>query len=210
VVKAAFRRTYPLVLASLLYFPIRNIDIIYLERLGNITEFGLYSIGLRISTYLQVMINAVTQAFEPDIFRFVAGKNSKKLYTYIGLLVIVIAVILVGFSVFSEFIIEILTAGRYTAATQYANLNLIPIFTAALYAIFNKVLIAQKRTKTILFIEFVGGLSSLAIIKVFINYWQYSGALIAKGLVGLLLGILAVFFIKKNSFNAVGTEQELS
>jgi len=50
----SFRFAWPLVLAGYSYYPIGNIDKIFLERLHNLNEFGFYNVGLIVSSYVGV------------------------------------------------------------------------------------------------------------------------------------------------------------
>ena len=196
IIKDAIKTTYPLVLASLFYFPINGIDKLYLERTGKIENLGLYTIGLTISNHINIMQMAVTQAFEPDIYKNIINHNKKKLIKIFSVLVATMVLILGSFGLLSKPIIHILTAGRYTSAYIYANLNLLPLFGMFLYGIMQKIMLVKKKTKQILITEIIGGISSLVLVKIFILKWSFEGALYAKTLVSILMVIMGFIFLK--------------
>ena len=74
-----FKKAIPLVLAGYAYVPIIASDRFFLEPLNNLSELGLYAIGLTIAGYINLIFNALSSAFEPDIYKSVSTNNIKKL-----------------------------------------------------------------------------------------------------------------------------------
>jgi O-antigen/teichoic acid export membrane protein len=89
-VKEALKYCIPLIIGAYAYFPIGNIDRIFLERLGNISEYGYYSIGLTISGFAGTFFLALFQSFEPDLYKFISQKKYKKylLFTVFYILIL--------------------------------------------------------------------------------------------------------------------------
>lgn len=64
-VKKALKFCMPLILGSYLYYPVNNIDKIFLERIGDIQEFGYYNLGSSIAGHFGTFFITPYMAFEP-------------------------------------------------------------------------------------------------------------------------------------------------
>lgn len=190
----ALKVAFPIVLASYAFVPIMSIDVIFLERLNNLAELGLYSIGITIAGYVQLVFVALSFTFEPDIFRSVAEKN------YIGLIrtgamiftPFLFAVLI--FLLLSGNIISILTAGRYTAAEQYTNIILISVFLMGIFSFFTKILIALEKTKLHLIVNSIGGVFAFIIMYFMVSNFTYLGAAYGKILISVVMILISSMF----------------
>jgi O-antigen/teichoic acid export membrane protein len=195
------RIAFPLVLAAYAYVPISNIDRIFLERLNNISELGLYNIGITIAGYIQLAYTALALAFEPDVFQSVAQKNYKKLFQlFLVMFIPYLAAVLI-FIILSGSIVNILTAGRYLGAQVYTNIAIISVFISGVYWFFDKTLIALGKTKLNLYINIIGGLSSLIVMYCAVTNYGFIGAAYGKILLSLLIAAIAGYFTLKTIYS---------
>ena len=188
----------PLVLAAYAYVPIENIDRFFLERLNNLSEFGLYNIGVTIAGYVLLAYIALGSAVEPDIFKAVAEKDNKRLIKSAIMIFVPYSLLVVIFMLFSRTIIWLLTAGRYVAAEQYTNITLISVFLMSVYWFLDKIFIALGKTKLNLFINVIGGVSSIIIMYFAINNFQFIGAAYGKVIVAMIIIIVSSIFVYVN------------
>lgn len=193
-VKVAF----PLVLAAYAYVPITNIDRFFLERLNNLSELGLYNIGITIAGYVQLAYAALALAFEPDIFKSVAEKNNKKLIQLAMIMFAPYFFCVLIFMLFSKTIISILTSGRYIAAEQYTNIALIAVFLMGIFYFFDKILIALGKTKLNLFVNCVGGASAFIVMYFAVPKFGYIGAAYGKVVLAMIMVLTSSILLYKN------------
>ncbi len=186
----------PLILASYAYVPITNVDRIFLERLDNLAELGLYSIGVTIAGYAQLALTALVMAFEPDIFESVVKKNRNKLIKTAAIIYLPYFIFIFIFILFSGSIINLLTAGRYPGAQPYTNIALVGVFFMGLYGLFDKILIALEKTKFNLMINIIGGISALLIFYFGIKEFGFYGAAYGKVAVALLMVIIGFMLVR--------------
>jgi O-antigen/teichoic acid export membrane protein len=192
------RIAFPLILSAYAYVPIANIDRIFLERLNNISEFGLYNIGITIAGYVQLAYVALALAFEPDIFQSVAQKNYKKLFKIFAVMFAPYFIVVLAFIAFSEYLIFFLTAGRYLGASVYSNIAIISVFFSGIYWFFDKILIALGKTKLNLYTNILGSVASLIVMYYTITNFGFIGAAYGKILLSIVIASIAGYFTFKN------------
>jgi len=192
----------PFVLAAYAYVPVTNIDRIFLERLNNLSELGLYNIGITIAGYAQLANVALALAFEPDIFQSVAQKNYKKLFKIFTIMFIPYSLAILTFMLFSETIISLLTAGRYIDAKVYTNIALIAVFFMGVFSFISKIFVALEKTKLNLVTNVIGGLSSIVIMYFAVTKYGYIGAAYGKILISLIMAIAAMILLRKCIYKA--------
>src|ERR1035437_418452 len=190
----ALKIALPIVFASYAFVPIANIDVILLERINNLAELGLYSIGMTIAGYIQLVFVALSLAFEPDIFQSVAEKNKKGLNRTGAIIFIPYLLAVLIFLMLSGNIISILTAGRYTAATRYTNIVLISVFLMGIFSFFTKILIALEKTKLHLIVNSIGGVSAFIIMYLMVSNFAYLGAAYGRILISVVMILLSSMF----------------
>lgn len=197
------RVALPLVLAAYAYFPIGNIDRLFLERLNNLNELGLYNIGITIAGYVQLAYTALALAFEPDIFKNVAEKNNNKLIQLAVIMFTPYLVFVLIFMIFSGNIISLLTSGRYISAEKYTNIALIAVFLMSIFSFISKMFIALCKTKLNLITNCVGGISAFIVMYFAVFKFGFVGAAYGKVLLATILvvlsSILLVWELKRKS-----------
>jgi O-antigen/teichoic acid export membrane protein len=194
----AAKAAIPLVLAAYAYVPIENIDRFYLERINNLSELGLYNIGVTIAGYVLLAYVALGSAVEPDIFKAVAEKDNKRLINSAIMIFVPYSLLVVIFMLFSRIIIWLLTAGRYVAAQEYTNITLIAVFLMSIYWFLDKIFIALGKTKLNLLINVSGGVSSIIIMYFAVDNYQFIGAAYGKVLVAIIIVVVASILVYVN------------
>ena len=194
----AVKVVIPLVLAAYAYVPVANIDLFFLERLNNLSELGLYNIGITIAGYVLLAYVALGSAFEPDIFKAVSENDNNKLIKTGIMIFVPYFFIVIIFLLFSQNIISALTAGRYIDAERYTNIALISVFIMGIYWFSDKVLIALEKTRLNLLVNIIGGLFSIVVMYFAVNNFQFIGAAYGKALIALLMSVASLILVVKN------------
>jgi len=179
-IKPALKYCVPLIVASYAYYPIGNIDRIFLERLGNITEYGYYSIGLTISGFFSSFLVALYQSFEPDLYRLIAQKKYKQYMTFAFIYIIFLAVLCFMFILVSKPIVSFLTAGRFIKASEYANVFIIGIFFMSIGGFFEQIFTAFGATKYVMWRNILMGIFCIFSYYFMIEKYQFYGANITR------------------------------
>lgn len=166
---------WPLVIAGMLAFFSTGYDRVLLERLGNVSELGYYSVGVQIVGYLSVFSNAINATFQPDIYESLSKKNYKRLALVIAVIVGSIAVVAFVYIALAPMVISILTAGRYVLSAGYSRVLALSSITAAIYFSSCQVTIAMGYTKMLLFVKIVGSILIIGAFHVLISSSGFYG-----------------------------------
>jgi O-antigen/teichoic acid export membrane protein len=176
----ALKYCIPLIIGAYAYYPIGNTDRILLERLGDIAEYGYYSIGLTISGFAGTFFLALYQSFEPDLFRFIAQKKFKQYLLFLVFYFLVLGGLSLIFILFSEPVVSFLTSGRYTHASNYANVFIIGIFFMNIGGVFEQLFTAYGATKYAMWRNVYMGVFCIITYYLMIKYYQFQGANLAR------------------------------
>jgi O-antigen/teichoic acid export membrane protein len=206
-IKSALKYCIPLIIAAYAYYPIGNIDLLFLERLGNTNEYGYYSIGLTISGFVGTFFLALYQSFEPDLYKFISQKKYKQYILFFFFYIIVLAALSLAFILFSEYVVSYLTSGRYTHASSYANIFIIGILFMQIGGIFEQLFTAYGATKLVMWRNILTGVFCIFMYYFMIQKYQFQGANITRIITAvfyLLSGaLLFTIYSRSKKFKAI-------
>lgn len=201
IFKDALLFCWPLVIASMLTFFSNGYDKVFLERMGNIEELGIYSVGVSIAYYLNVFATSINDTFQPDIFQSIVQRNYKRTAMFIGVKIAIMSICVIGFIIFAPFIIKVLTYGRYVNSTPYAVIISLSTITSMLYYSMSNVTVALGYTSITLTNKIIGSIASVVSFGFLINHFGAIGAAwgIVLSFVYFFLGnvILVIFKYRK-------------
>ena len=166
---------YPLALGAMLGYFFNGFDKTYLERIGDINEYGYYIVGSSIAAYLGTFAAAVTSTFQPDIYEAISKQNRPMLYRSIFLQLGLIAGVVVVFIIACPLVIKILTASRYMESTIYARIISISTLTSSAYFVLNNYTIAVGRPKLYLYTTIIGSALIALILPIVADKFTYIG-----------------------------------
>lgn len=190
----------PLTIAAMLGFFSNGYDRVFLERLGNNTELGYYSVGVSMAAYISVFQSAIGNTFQPDLFQAIAQRNRKQLAKVVVLLVGSTACIVAVFIVAAPLVVKILTAGRYMMSVKYTQIVALSTLTSAMYYTVSQITIALGKSKITLATKIITTLVSVMMFSVLINHYSYMGAawgLVLSFLVSLVINLLLLYLHTK-------------
>lgn len=176
VFKKAIIFCWPLTIAAMLGFFTNGYDRVYLERLGNISELGYYTVAIQITGYLVVFSTAVSSTFQPDIYEAVVKNNYIKASKYILINITFISIIVILFIILSPYVINILTAGKYIDSTTYARILSLSVISSIIYYSISQITIVKGYTKITLINKIIGTIGSITCINYFIDNYGFIGA----------------------------------
>lgn len=197
IFKSMTQFVWPLILGAMLNFFTVGYDKVYLERLGNSNELGFYVVAVQMVSYIKVFRTAISNTFQPDIYKAIISKNWKNASKYMGVILIGNLVIVLVFIVLAPYIIDILTAGRYTYSTKYARILAYSQLSATMYYMVTQISIVLGYTGIVLITKIVGVIFTIALYSFFISEWQFIGAAwgqVASYIVLTVLGIIVLLY----------------
>ena len=176
IFKAMIRFIWPLTLAAMLGFFSSGYDRVFLERLGDVNELGYYVVAVQIAGYITVFTTAIGSTFQPDIYEGVVKRNWKKTAKYLIVTIGSTCFVVVGFIIVAPFVVDLLTAGKYTYSAKYVRILALSQITSILYYSVSKITIVLGLTQITLINKIVGSIISVLIFSYFISKWHFMGA----------------------------------
>lgn len=191
---------FPLTIAAMLGFFSNGIDRVFLERLGNNTELGYYSVGVSMASYIGVFHTAIGNTFQPDLFQSIVQKNKKRLVQIISLLIGSTAVIVFTYIIAAPFVVMILTAGRYMMSVGYTRIIALSTLTSAMYYTVSQITIALGKSTVTLLTKIFTTLASVAMFSYLITEYEYNGAawgIVLSFIISMLFNLLLLWLSNK-------------
>lgn len=197
--------SWPLTIASMLNYFFSGIDRAMLESLNEMKTLGLYNVAFQVTGYLGLFGTSLNSTFQPDVYESIANKNKKKTVRIILAIITMNLIPIMIFILFAHNILDILTFGRYTDATQYAQILSLSNVSSGIYFATTSILTGYGYSKIVLANKIVGSLLSVCLFVYLINNYGFIGAAWGQVLSFLLMAFIAVFFIlykmRKNVIN---------
>lgn len=199
--KTACKFCLPLVIASMLTFFSSGYDKVILERTGDVTALGIYSVGAVIASYLHVFSTSINDTFQPDIFKSVVERNMRKCMYYIMAKLAIMSICVLCFIALAPYIIDILTFGRYVNSTPFASILAISSITSMLYYSMSQVTVALGYTNLTLWNKIIGSVLSIVSFSLLIPAYGATGAAwgVVLSYIYFFIGNVIMVFIKHKS-----------
>lgn len=192
-----FRFCWPLALAAMLSFFSSGYDRILLERLGNTAELGYYIVAIQVVGYITVFSTAINSTFQPDIYESIIKKKKKKTLKIFMVIISLNLFIVLIFIWLAPFLIDILTAGKYTYSARYARIIALSQISMTIYHFISQVTIVKGLTFITLINKIIGSILSVILFSTLIMKWGFIGAAWGQVLSYLLflIGNLILLYI---------------
>jgi O-antigen/teichoic acid export membrane protein len=195
VIKEAFLFGWPLSLSAVLWYFFTGVDRAMLEKLNDSYTFGYYNVGIQIAGFFSVFYTAISQTFEPDIYKAIAENKRQKLAKIIVGIMALNALPNIIFVLFAPFIIGLLTYNRYTDASGFAQIMAIKNITVSFYYAFITVIIGYGYTKSELVIRVIGAMICFITFKLLIVRFGFYGAAWGQVLAFIILAVIGGGFL---------------
>lgn len=195
IIKEAFLFGWPLSLSAILWYFLSGVDRAMLEKLNDNYTFGFYNVGMQIAGFFFVFYTAISQTFEPDIYKAIADNKKRKLVKIIGGIVTLNALPNIVFIFFAPFIIGLLTYNRYTDASGFAQILALKNITVSFYYATITVIVGYGFTKSELLIRIIGALLCIVMFKWMIGHFTFYGAAWGQVLSFIIMAVLSGCFL---------------
>lgn len=209
ILKDAIKFSYPLTLSALLWYFFTGYDRALLVGLNDNNTLGMYNVGLQIASILTVFYTAISQTFEPDIYKAIAEKNKRTLFKLYSAIIGINALPNILFIIFAPLIIGLLTANRYLESTSFAQIFALRNITMSLYYMAIMVVVGYGYTKQEFIIRLFATIPLIIFMKILVQKFSFYGAAWSQVISFLLLAVLLNLFIhfKINTFKAIKNEK---
>lgn len=185
----------PLTISALLWYFLVGVDKLFLIELNDTINYGNYIVATQIIGYMGIFYTSLNNTFEADIFKMISEKKYKSLLKVYALIMVIIIMLNILLLVFSPFVIDFLTAGRYNDSVQYLKILCLMNIAMVAYYLSIKLLVANGFVATELFARIISALFSIVLFKILINSFGFYGAAW-----GQVFSFLIAFIITASSF----------
>jgi O-antigen/teichoic acid export membrane protein len=177
----------PLVPSGLALWAIDFADRFLLLKLKNAAEVGLYSVGVRVSTAILLLLIALRTAWPAFAYSIKEDAEAKRTYGFVLTYVLFVCCWLsLGLSLLAPWIVRVLTAPAYYAGSRVVPLL---VFGGTAFIAFNVMSIGIGRAKQTQFNWVVTGVA--AVVNIGLNF-----ALIpAYGMIGAAIATLVAYTV---------------
>lgn len=197
--KPIFIFCVPLAASAMLGYFTQGFSTTYLESVGDVTKYGIYIVGVSIGSYLSIFSTAIGNTFQPDIYETTIKKQWKRYAKFCIMQLSLICCVVLLFIVLAPRIISLLTAGRYDAATPYAQIIALSTITSAIYYLVNNYSIANNFPKLYLYTSIIGSILIVLGMPLFVTKWSFSGGAwmtVISYLLFTIINIILLFFCR--------------
>lgn len=175
-VREAAMFCWPIVIASMLAFFSTGYDKVMLERTGDLTMLGYYSVGVSIAAYVNVFSDSINSTFQSDIFENIVKRDFRKTFMIVAMKLAMTLLIVGCFILLAPYIIDILTYGRYVNSTKFAIITSLASITSMLYYTVSQIAIAFGYSSITLINKILGSVLSVVTYHVIIEQYGATGA----------------------------------
>lgn len=165
----------PLALSAMLGYFTNGFSTTYLESVGDTAEYGIYIVGNSIGMYLTVFATAIGSTFQPDIYETTIKKQWRRYAGFCALQIGLIAAVAVVFILLAPYVLALLTAGRYVAATGYSRIIALSTVTSGIYYLINNFSIATNHPRLYLYTSILGSIFMVVCVPMAVDRWTYYG-----------------------------------
>lgn len=203
ILKQCLSFSWPVIFSAILFYGLSSIDKIFLEKLNNIEQFGLYNIATQIVSYFGIFGIAVMQTFSPDIYKFTAQKKYSQLVKLSIMIIIVTSLFNLAFIPFSKLVFQILTYGKFTEAYHFADILIFRNITYIIFFLMSDIFIGLGLTKFDFGIKLISTIFAVILYRYSINSYQFIGAAwvqVISLVIPILIALLFMPFLKKRFY----------
>lgn len=184
----------PLVPSSVGVIFINSSQRVMIKGLMGLSDLGLYGVGSRLSSFINLGFQSVQGAITPLIYQNIDNQDTpEKLATIFRFLSYFLLSAFVIISLFAYEIVYILTAPAYYAAFKIVPFLILAECFSGMQQSFTPGMAIARRTDVIAYINILGAAFALGLSVLFIYYFGILGAAIA-----VLLQRIIMFIVQMN------------
>lgn len=195
VFREALSFGWPISLSAILYYFLSGVDRALLEPLNDTINFGLYNVAIQIVAYLYIFYTALSNTFEPDIYKSIAENNRKKLLKIVFGIILLNAIPIIVFILLAQPLVKILTFGRYTEAAEFARILAVKNIPMSLCFLVSNIIIGFGYPKVELINRFFGAVISVITFKLLISRYGFLGAAWGHTIAFVMMTLISLIFV---------------
>ncbi len=204
ILKAALKFSLPLIPYQLMFALFSNIDRIILERYFTPHNFGVYNFAAMVSALVLIFLNALTNAFNPRIFKDLAEhKDQDNIFRLNNLMVLGTLVVIACCIAFVVPAMQIFISSSYSSCYPYIGILFLSFIPYIYYLIYSIPLFYHSKTVVFPAISFAA-LATGVIFNYFLlpyfGIWSVCGSLI---LIRLVQFFTCFWFCKAYKFRDI-------
>lgn len=198
---------FPLVIGAMLEYFSTGFTTTYLERMGDITTYGIYVVGVSMGSYVALFSSSISGVIQPDIYEATIKRNWRKMMLLSFGEILFVGAIVTCFIILAPYIIHFLTAGRYDDSTIFAQIASIAALSTTIFYRLNDLAIVTNHQ----YFYFIATISGSLLIILSLNYaTQHAGYIggcwvqaLSNLIFGAMMTILLLLSPKNTSQNEI-------
>lgn len=187
--------SWPLTLAAIMGYFFSGVDRVFLEKLNDTTNLGLYNIASQIAGYLAIFSVALNNTFQPDILESIVKRNLRKTFRVVVGIQIINLLPIILFMMMAPLAIRILTYGRFTDAAGYARILALKNLSSSLYFGLSTVIIGFGYTRFALINKIICMGAATYMFRLLIGCYGFMGAAWGQVLSFVMLSLVSMFYL---------------
>lgn len=162
IIKRGLKFSLPLVPSDLLQIGSNSMCVIIIEKMLSVTQLGLYSVGLSISTIINTVTTSMWYAIEPELYLRSESNDLNTFFVKIKriYLAVTMAVCVVS-GLFVQEAIMLVFPGKYAGVGGIVQVLAFSYMMAGLYSLYNQLVIMQNKTNKLFGINLAKVIMSL-------------------------------------------------
>jgi O-antigen/teichoic acid export membrane protein len=187
IFKEMLRYSIPLMPSTIAFMGMQYVDRIILNELRPIEEVGLYGIGARLASLVNLFLMGFQAAWAPLVIKHYKDSNARAQFAKVFIYYLFITIcILITISIFSKEILLLLTTPEFSHGYVVVPLLIASIILSSIGSYFSYGIKIHKKTHIRLYINMFGFL-----LNILLNYVL----IVRLGIIGAALATLASFAI---------------
>lgn len=195
--KQALIFSLPLLPGSLAYYLLSMADRLFIEYYLDLTQLGIYSTASTLALILNIVSYGAYKAFEPYFFKIYETNQFYCQFIKVqNVFFLVILFCAMGISMFAKEFFILFASEAYRDVYYFVPMLEIGVVFSALIMLYNTILTAREKTKTISVITIIGGVISFLINLFCLPILGITGACLASGVAFGVILICSAYYAK--------------
>ena len=204
ILKESLSYSLPMIPGFIAAWLINQSDRVFIERLMDVSNVGLYSVAYKIASLGAVIASAFNSAYSPIFYNLANSKAQegikKTLSKYNSIYIVCLVVITFFLILFSKELIFIFTDLKYREAYHLIPIICIGLFFTQAQGVLNLMVYQEKKVKQMVLIGVSGGLINLFFNFILIPRYGMYGAAYSTLITFILMFSFAYWYAKKCYF----------
>ncbi len=184
---------FPLIPHAIGAYVVSYSDRFFIEKLVNIEEVGLYTVGYTIGNALGILNGAFVQAYSPFVFKMLKNpskKNDIKIVRMAYLFILLSIFMLMLLYILTPLIFRYFIGEQFQSSSKYIIWIALGVFFHGLYKIVTVFIFYFEKTKYLMYLSFINVLLNLLLNYYLIYYFGAIGAAYAT-----LISFIVLFLL---------------